>query len=348
VGGEAFPPALANELASLVGGTVMNMYGPTETTVWSATHWVQPGSSGTVPLGHPLANQRIYILDSRLQPLPEGVPGELAIAGEGVVRGYLHRPELTAERFLSDHVAGQGRLYRTGDLARRRADGALEFLGRIDHQVKVRGYRIELGEIEAEISRSPDVAANVVVAREDSPGDLRLVAYVVPRGQTAIDTIALRDHLRCTLPDFMVPAHMVLLAQLPQTPNGKVDRKALPSPEAQPVTAAVAAYEPPAGDLEESIARVWREVLKVEQVGTRDNFFDLGGHSLLAVQVHRRLREALSRELSITDIFRFPTVHSLASYLAGDREDLTREAADRAQGRRAAMQRRQALRSGSA
>ena len=347
VGGEAFPPALAAELAALVGGKVMNMYGPTETTVWSATQVVDSAVSGPVPLGRPLANQKIYILDSRQQPLPEGVHGELVIAGHGVVRGYLHRPELTAERFLADHVAGEGRMYRTGDLARRRADGVLEFLGRIDHQVKVRGYRIELGEIEAVISRNPDVAANVVAAREDSPGDARLVAYVVARGQASLDPAALREGLRATLPDFMVPSHVVVLAQLPQTPNGKVDRKALPAPDAQPAATAPLTFEAPAGDVEETIARVWREVLKVDQVGTRDNFFDLGGHSLLAVQAHRRLREALARDLSITDIFRFPTIQSLAGYLAGGHEDVTRQAADRAQGRRAAMQRRQALRSGA-
>jgi natural product biosynthesis luciferase-like monooxygenase protein len=348
IGGEAFPPSLANELKSKVGGAVMNMYGPTETTIWSAVHEVDT-VDGIVPLGRPLANQEVYILDQRQQPLPPGVPGELVIGGKGVVRGYLHRPELTAERFLTHpfHGAAGGRVYRTGDLARHRADGTLEFLGRFDHQVKVRGYRIELGEIEAVLLNHAGVREAVVVAREDVPGDVRLVAYLVATGGEAPAANDLREHLRVGLPDFMVPAHFVTLPALPQTPNGKIDRKALPAPDvARAAPVAEVAYTAPAGDLEEKIAAIWKDVLKLPQVGTRDNFFDLGGHSLLAVQTHRRLKETLQRELSITDIFRFPTIQSLSAYLGREGEDDAAAQAGqaRAQGRRAAMQRRAAQR----
>jgi acyl carrier protein len=327
---------------------VMNMYGPTETTIWSAVHTLD-GADGTVPLGRRLVKLSIYILDRRQQPLPVGVPGELVIGGKGVVRGYLHRPELTAEKFLQhpfDGAAG-GRTYRTGDLARLRPDGMVEFLGRLDHQVKVRGYRIELGEIEAALLANPSVREAIVMAREDVPGDLRLVAYLVPAdGELALGE--LRDQLRDRLPDFMVPAHFVTLDAMPQTPNGKVDRKALPAPDvAQAPAAEPATFVAPTSDLEQTIAGIWKDVLKVIQVGTRDNFFDLGGHSLLAVQTHRRLKEVLQRELSITDIFRFPTIQSLSAYLGRDGDDDAAAQAGkaRAQGRRAAMQRRSAVRS---
>jgi natural product biosynthesis luciferase-like monooxygenase protein len=344
VGGEAFPPTLARDLAGLVQGKVMNMYGPTETTIWSAVHTVGRDASGVIPLGRPLANQQIHILDSRLQPLPPGVPGELAIGGDGVVRGYFQRPELTAERFVPDTIRGTGRLYRTGDLARWRDDGVLEFLGRLDHQVKVRGYRIELGEIEAALAEQPGVAQAIVIAREDQPGDARLVAYLVG---TNLDGAALREALRARLPEFMLPSAFVMLDEFPHTPNGKIDRKALPAPDAVAATAPTAEFVAPTSDLESQIAEVWKDVLKLAQVGTRDNFFDLGGHSLLAVQAHRRLKEALQRDLSITDIFRFPTIQSLATYLTEGSQGGAQQGSDRAQGRRAAMQRRQQQRSGT-
>jgi natural product biosynthesis luciferase-like monooxygenase protein len=347
VGGEALPPSLARDLKALIPGVLMNMYGPTETTIWSAVQTVD-SVDGIVPLGRPLVNQEIYILDRRQQPVPVGVPGELVIGGQGVVRGYLHRPELTAERFLPHPFRGAagGRVYRTGDLARQRPDGSVEFLGRLDHQVKLRGYRIELGEIEARLLSHPAVREAVVLAREDSPGDVRLVAYVVPHAKQSPAVAELRDHLRAGLPEFMVPSSFVVLPALPQTPNGKIDRKALPAPESGPAPAPVAGFVAPAGDLQESIAAIWRDVLKLPQVGTRDNFFDLGGHSLLAVQAHRRLREALGRDLSITDIFRFPTIESLSAYLGQDGNDgaAAQQGRDRAQGRRAALQRRQGLR----
>ena len=347
IGGEAFPPTLARDLKGLLkDGEVMNMYGPTETTIWSATHVVDTADQ-VIPLGRPLANQMMYVLDSRQQPVPVGVPGELVIGGRGVVRGYLRRPELTAERFLPHPFdSAAGRVYRTGDLARQRPDGVVEFLGRLDHQVKVRGYRIELGEIEASLLTHAGLREAVVMAREDVPGDLRLVAYVVPAGAEAPSSAELREYLRGRLPDYMVPAHFLAMSSLPQTPNGKIDRKALPTPGHSATKATDEPFVAPAGDLEEQIADIWKNVLKLQQVGTRDNFFDLGGHSLLAVQMHRQLREALGRDLSITDIFRFPTIHSLSTYLGDANAEgaAARQGVDRAQGRRAALKRRQGLR----
>ncbi len=341
VGGEAFPPALARELRGLVGGTVMNMYGPTETTIWSSVHELD-GAQASVPLGQPLANQQVYILDSRQQPLPVGIPGELVIGGRGVVRGYLHRPELTAERFIAHPFRGGERVYRTGDLARRNADGTLEFLGRLDHQVKIRGYRIELGEIEAVLASFPGVGQAVVVAREDGPGDVRLVGYYTG---TVPSPAELRAHLQSRLPDFMVPAHLVPLPALPKTPNGKIARNALPQPMAELVVTPGEAFVEPTDGVEAQIAAIWREVLKLPRVGKRDNFFDLGGHSLLAVQVHRRLRTSFAQPVSITDIFRFPTIEALSAHLggAGDDDVAVRQGEARAQNRRAALQRRRGM-----
>ena len=340
IGGEAFPPDLARELSGLASGTVTNMYGPTETTIWSATH-VLDGAEGAVPLGKPLANQHVYILDSRQQPLPPGVPGEIVIGGHGVVRGYLDRPSLTAERFIADPLRPGERAYRTGDLGRRRADGALEFLGRLDHQVKVRGYRIELGEIEAALASHAQVHEAVVVAREDEAGDKQLIAFVAPELAPELVT-NVRETLKARLPDFMVPAHLIPLALLPKTPNGKIDRNALPPLEPVAIASTTENFVAPAGGMEERIAAIWCDVLKLSQVGTRDNFFDLGGHSLLAVQMHRRLRTELRRELPITDIFRFPTVQSLSAHLSGADSGgkAAEEGQSRAEGRRAALQRR--------
>jgi natural product biosynthesis luciferase-like monooxygenase protein len=337
VGGEAFPPNLAQELWEHTG-TVTNMYGPTETTVWSATHRLK--SAGPVPLGRPIANTRLYILDAAARPLPLGVPGELYIAGSGVVRGYHARPELSAERFLHDpFVAAESgeRMYRTGDLVRWSASGELEFLGRTDHQVKVRGYRIELGEIESLILRQRGVAEAVVLAREDVPGDVRLVAYVTGTG---LDEQALRDAARQALPSYMVPAAFVSLARLPQTPNGKIDRKALPPPEAAAEKQA-RAYTAPENELETTVTRLWCEVLGTARVGTQDNFFDLGGHSLLVVKLHRLLRAELPVEVALTDLYRFPTVRSLVARLRSGEQDA---AGEQAQDRAALRLERQASR----
>jgi len=312
VGGEALPGRLASELAELIGGPVMNMYGPTETTIWSSVE-ATVGGDGVVNIGYPITNTALYALDETGCPVPDGQEGELWIGGDGVAQGYFQRPDLTADRFRADPFAKVGRMYRTGDLVRRREDGRFDFLGRADFQVKVRGHRIELGEIEAALEAISGVRQAVVVAREDVPGDVRLVGYVTTDG--AMSESALRSDLATRLPDVMIPAHFVTLGALPLTPNGKVDRKALPAPSARPVAPALA-MAPVEDDVEEAIAAVWSKVLGVPQIGRSDNFFALGGHSLLAVQAHRDLKEALkSDRLTITDIFRFPVLSALAAHL---------------------------------
>jgi acyl-coenzyme A synthetase/AMP-(fatty) acid ligase len=319
IGGEAFPAQLASELRDHAG-TLTNMYGPTETTIWSATQRVHGQKS--VPLGAPIANTRLYVLDARQQPLPLGVPGELYIAGAGVVRGYLGRAELTAQRFSPDPFVPGERMYRTGDRVRRSAAGELEFLGRTDHQVKVRGYRIELGEIEALLARAPGVREAVVVAREDAPGDVRLVGYVTGRAEPE----ALRELARAALPEYMVPAAVVVLERLPLTPNGKLAREALPRPEA---ARPERAYAAPESEQEASLAQLWAEVLGLERVGLDDNFFDLGGHSLLVVKLQRRLKTELALDVALTELYRFPSIRSFVG--RADQSVVTREQAqDRA------------------
>ncbi|MCB9519450.1 MAG: LLM class flavin-dependent oxidoreductase [Myxococcales bacterium] len=347
VGGEALPAATARELEKLVGGDVINMYGPTETTVWSATHAVR-ATDEVVPIGTPIANTTTLVLDRLGGLLPAGAMGELCIGGDGVVRGYLNRPELTAERFVKDPFSSDpsARFYRTGDLARVRPDGVLEFHGRLDHQVKVRGYRIELGEIEARLTEHPSVRTAAVIVREDTPGDKRIVAYIVAGGPTP-EVDALRAHIAETLPDYMVPAAFVTLDRMPETPNRKIDRNALPAPEATKAPAARKQFTAPSSKLEETIADIWCEVLAVPRVGTQDNFFDLGGHSLLTIQVHGRLKQILDRPLSLVDLFRYPTVAALARHLddGGEAaEQALAGAAERAAGRRDAMAKRRAMR----
>jgi hypothetical protein len=345
IGGEVLPPNLIARLRMLSPAKIQNMYGPTETTIWSATYPVADVSS-TVPIGRPIANTQIYIVDQQLNPVPIGVTGELLIGGDGVVRGYLNRSELTRERFIPDPFspAPRRRLYRTGDLARYQPDGNIEFLGRADHQVKVRGYRIELGEIEAILSDHPAVREAVVIAREDCPGDKRLVAYLVSAGETPSARV-LRKYLQEKFPDYMIPSHVVFLRELPLTPNAKVDRKALPAPEQAEATTA-RTDEPPGNNLERSIAAIWKEVLNLDSVGREDNFFDLGGHSLHVVRVHSRLRSITLQQLSMTDLFRFPTIRSLAEHLScGIPESQTADSShDRVRSRRDAMARRRQIR----
>jgi alkanesulfonate monooxygenase SsuD/methylene tetrahydromethanopterin reductase-like flavin-dependent oxidoreductase (luciferase family) len=324
IGGEAFPVSLANELTALSAGCrVRNMYGPTETTVWSTT-WPLPGVSEAVPIGKPIANTSVYILDAAGQPLPPGVPGELWIGGQGVVRGYHDRPELTDERFVPDPFrGGEARMYRTGDLARWRepgdGTGILEFLGRVDHQVKIRGYRIELGEIEACMGDHPAVRECVVVVRTAPAGDPQLVAFVSARPGQEIDPAAIKDHLRARLPEPMVPSHVVAQQSLPRTPNGKIDRNALPShldvQARRPAAAAPAAAE---GELEQIVLTAWHKALGNEAIGVTDNFFDVGGHSLLVVRLHRALRDQLKQQIALTDLYRFPTVRSFVESLQSD------------------------------
>ncbi len=344
VGGEALPAPLARDLEAAVGGDVINMYGPTETTVWSST-WPVRDVADDVLIGTPIANTDILIVDRNLQLCPPGVAGELLIGGAGVVRGYLHRPELTGERFVP-HPSREGeRIYRTGDLARWRSDGVLEFIGRLDHQVKVNGYRIELGEIEAVLGQHDDVAEAAVIVREDQPGARRIVGYIVPRGDASPSSDDLRDFLSERLPEYMIPAIVATLPAFPQTPNRKIDRKAFPVPE-QAKEAVAAEFEAPESDLEASIATIWRDVLGVPRVGTADNFFDLGGHSLLMIQVHSKIKAAVERPVTLVDLFRFPTVRSLADFLAqaDDGGKALEESAARADARKAALDRRSAMR----
>jgi len=312
LGGEALPASLVKQLN--IAGQILNMYGPTETTVWSTTHEVT-SAEGSIPIGRPIANTEIYIVDRHFQPVPVGIPGELLIGGAGVARGYLNRPELTAERFVAHPFSNRpgARLYRTGDLARFLADGTIEFLGRLDHQVKLRGFRIELGEIESALCEHPQVREGVVVLREFTAGDKRLVAYFVPNAP-AVKVAEIRNHLKDRLPDYMVPSAFEMMERLPLTPNGKVDRKALPAP-ASIRAASETAFVPAQNQVEKRVAAIWQKLLRVERVGLNDNFFDLGGHSLLAVQAQAQLSEEFHTDVSILKLFQYPTISSLAKFI---------------------------------
>ena len=346
VGGEAFPVSLAHALDEVATGTVTNMYGPTETTIWSSTQGVA-GKPDSIHVGKPIANTQFYIVDDYLQPTPLGVPGELLIGGDGVTRGYYERPELTDERFVSLKFTdpGRQRAYRTGDMARYLEDGTVDLLGRMDFQVKIRGHRIELGEIETALGQQAGVRECVVTAQPDSGGDLRLVGYLVADGE-APDDASLREALRARLPEYMVPSVFAQLSSFPLTPNGKIDRKAL-KPPTQRAKVGDKPAERPSGELESSIAEVWKHVLQISEVGRDHNFFDIGGHSLLAVQVHRNLQQTLEQSVSLTDLYRFPTIASLAGYLGGDGPARAiGQASDRGARRRQAMARRRKARGG--
>jgi amino acid adenylation domain-containing protein len=310
-GGEAMTRELADQLLAQ-GGELWNMYGPTETTVWSSLGRV--ARETPINIGRPIANTRIYLLDSQLQPVPVGVPGELHIGGTGLARGYHNRPELTAEKFIPDPFDPRpgARLYKTGDLARYLPNGNIECLGRLDHQVKIRGFRVELGEIEAVLNRQAGVRTSVVVAREDTPGDKRLTAYVV--GDNGVARAAeLRESLRVNLPEYMVPSAIVRLEALPLTPNGKVDRKALPKPDNE--VGARSNFVAPGTPTEIVLAEVWREVLGLNQAGIHDSFFDLGGHSLLAVRLISKINKSLGLSLTVPAFFQNPTIKQLAAFL---------------------------------
>ncbi len=367
LGGEALPAPLAQQLLETLPAEIHNMYGPTETTIWSSSHPVTQAAGATVAIGTPIANTAIYILDRHMQPAPIGVPGELCIGGAGVALGYLNRPDLTAERFVPSPwsvVSGQlqpatdngqratdNRLYRTGDLARWRPDGTIEFLGRLDHQVKLGGHRIELGEIEALLARHPAVRETVAIVRDDV-GEKRLVAYVVAsqlsvvsgqlqpatdhrpsttdhsgadgnNGQRTTDngqlTGELRAFLKQHLPDYMIPSAFVPLEALPLTPNGKIDRRALPAPNGLRPQKELA-YVAPQSEMERLIAQVWEEVLQVRQVGVHDNFFEVGGSSLLVVQMHSKLHDLVDREIPMAELFRHPTISALAQFLSREQD----------------------------
>ncbi len=315
--GEALPAALCRRwLQQYPAVPLLNAYGPAECSDDVAVHAIRfplPDDLVHVPIGRPIDNIRLYIVNTFMAPVPVGVPGELCVGGVGVGRGYVNDPERTAAVFIPDPFSSEAgrRLYKTGDLARYRPDGTIEFLGRRDHQVKVRGYRIELGEIEAQLGYHPDVHDAVVLAREDRPGDKRLVAYVVGHRGRVPDTGALRGFLREKLPEYMVPATFLILEMLPRTPNGKIDRRALPAPDASGL--AGHRYVGPRTATEDIITGIWAEVLGLERIGVHDHFFDLGGHSLLATQVVSRLRGAFQVDMPLRTLFDAPTIADLAA-----------------------------------
>ncbi len=345
-GGEAIDEASWAFLAEQATIEFYNVYGPTECTV-DATICPVRESPLEPTIGRPIANAQTYLLDEKLRPVPIGVAGELYIGGAGLSRGYLKRPDLTAERFIPHPFSAEpgARLYKTGDLACYLSDGKIKFLGRADHQVKLRGFRIELGEIEMVLGQHPAVQDKVIIVREDVPGDSRLVAYFVPRQKPAPGVNELRSFLREQLPEYMVPSTFVVLEQLPLTRHGKVDRQALPAPESQRPELQ-AAYLAPRTKLEEIIAAIWQEVLRVDKVGVNDNFFDLGGHSLLMVQVHSKLRETFSKDISLIEMFRNPTISSLARYFTEEegQQPALQKAHERAQKRRAARKQQMEVR----
>ena len=313
-GGEVLRPASVRLFAQQSSARVVNEYGPTETTINSLVAEIECRSVTTVPIGRPVANTQIYVLDEHGEPSPVGVSGELLIGGVGVARGYLSQPKLTAERFVPNPFGWGERLYRTGDQVRWRTDEQLEFLGRVDHQVKIRGYRIETGEIEAELSEHPAVRKAAVIARADESGDKTLVAYVVPKDRDALQVSELRSTLRARLPDYMVPAAFVVLDALPLTGSRKVDRTAL---ALMPFDVRQAGRDDasPQTPVEEQLCRIWSEVLGVEPIARNDDFFELGGHSLLAMRVLARIRSRLSVEISAAILFQAPTLGEMARLL---------------------------------
>jgi amino acid adenylation domain-containing protein len=320
-GGDVLSPSHVRRVrATLPSCRLINGYGPTEGTTFTCCYQItsDAGLARSVPIGRPIPNTRVYVLDRNRQPVPLGVPGELWVGGDGVARGYLNRPELTAEKFVAQAVAGgrEERLYRSGDLVRWLPDGVLEFLGRLDHQVKLRGYRIELGEIESTIAGHPGVRAVAVTARSDWEGDKRLVAYVVAEG--TLDGRALRERVRSKLPEYMVPSAFVAIDRLPLTANGKVDRARLPEPKdsREPTSAP----SEPRDEVERKLLRIWEEILGIDRIGTQDNFFDLGGHSLSALRMFVRLEQDLGIRLPIATLFQAPTVQGLSEIIrAGGR-----------------------------
>jgi acyl carrier protein len=327
---------------------LVNGYGPSECTVFSSCYVIKDlpaEQQRSIPIGRPIGDRKMYLLDPRLRRTAIGMSGEIYVGGPAVARGYLRRPELTAERFVPDPFSKESgaRLYRTGDLARYLADGNLEFLGRVDQQVKVRGFRIELDEIREMLNRHPGVSKSAVIAREDEPGDKRLVGYVVAASGIELRPNDLRDYLRGELPEYMVPAAIVMLLDLPLNEHGKLDYQALPSPEEMP-RSFEETYVAPRTEVEQKIAALWQQLLQVEKVGINDSFFDLGGHSLLLANMFRELRQMFKTDLSIVDLFRYPTVSLLAEHVEQPAEpeapelepefaDSIREGKSRLQGR---------------
>ena len=323
VGGEKASRSVYSTWLQLVGENIrwLNSYGPTETTVTATVYdpAADPESDRSlseIPIGRPIANTQVYILDRQLQPVPIGVPGELYIGGAGLGRGYLNRPDLTADKFIRNPFSDNStaRLYKTGDTARYLSDGNIEFVGRIDFQVKIRGFRIELGEIEAALEQHPDIQQTVVLARDDERGNKRLVAYLVLKPQQAPTTNELRSFLKEKLPDYMIPSAFVILDTWPLTPNGKVDRRALPAPD-QVRQEPEETFAAPQDDLEHQLTKIWEEVLGIQPIGIQNNFFDLGGHSLLAIRLCNEIEKKLGKTLSVATLFQAPTIQQLANLL---------------------------------
>lgn len=342
LGGEAASWQLIEQIRQQAPSSlIFNHYGPTEATVGVTTFVVenQQITTQTVPLGRPLANTQIYLLDEQLQPVPIGVPGELYIGGAGLARGYLNRSDLTAEKFIPNPFAETGsRLYKSGDMARYLPDGNIEFVGRVDRQVKIRGFRIELGEIESVLCQHLQVQQAVVSVREDD-GNKSLIAYIVPKQTLSVSE--LQRFLREQLPEYMIPSTFIMLKALPLTPNGKVNHSALPESNGdRPELAAT--YEPPQTEVERAIANIWQQMLHVDKVGIHDNFFDIGGHSLLLVEIHAKLREIFPTNISVINLFEHPTINSLAKYLTQKQTEIPsfEESTQRAQSRAASRQSR--------
>lgn len=356
-GGDALSvPHVQKLLKELKHTQLINGYGPTENTTFTCCYAMTGATqlNGSVPIGRPIANSQVYILDRQLQPVPIGVSGELYIGGEGLAQGYLNNPTLTAEKFITNHFdrSNSEYLYRTGDLARYRVDGNIEFVGRTDFQVKIRGFRIELNEIEAVLAQHPDVREVLVLAREDRLGNKQLVAYAVPHvvpqdalgGNKSLVNLSLRDFLRAKLPDYMVPASMVILEAMPLNANGKIDRKQLPSPDGN-ILRDEQDFVAPSSPTETKIAHVWSQVLGLDRVAIHDNFFDIGGNSLLVIQVHTKLQESLGQDISIVNLFRYPTINVLTQFLnqEQDEQQAVEKSRDRADKQKEALKRNKQL-----
>ena len=321
-GGEALPKDLSTQLLDRCG-VLYNVYGPTETTIWSTVDTVDANTKA-ISIGKPIANTQVYVVDESMNPVPIGIPGELLIGGDGLARGYMNLPVLTKEKFIPDlfkKIPGTF-LYKTGDVVKFTSDGKLEYVGRKDNQVKIRGFRIELGEIEALINMEQSVKECVVVAKELIPGELSLVAYIIPSSETIstdIDTDYIRKSLKEKLPDYMVPAAFMVMNSLPMTPNGKIDRKALPVPE-RIIAKQEINYTAPSSKIENQLESIWREVLKLDKIDVNSSFFDLGGHSLLLAQVRSKIENVLKKEVSMMDLFKYPTIATLSGFLLGNNE----------------------------